>query len=141
MATHGSYVDIASVIEAEGDDVAADLEQLWRRVAFSILISNTDDHLRNHGFLRLTSAGWRLSPAFDINPDPRAGAKRFATAVDVGAPSTIPALVDVAPYFGLSANGAESILDEVTTATNDWKKSCGAVPARPTRGSGHDLSV
>ncbi len=61
----GSYLDIADVIERHSPIAGADLAELWRRIAFSILISNTDDHLRNHGFLRTSSAGWTLSPAFD----------------------------------------------------------------------------
>lgn len=116
-----SYLDIASVIETEGDDVAADLEELWRRIAFSILISNTDDHLRNHGFLRLTSAGWRLSPAFDINPDPSPGGKRFSTAIEVGAATTVATLLDAAPYFDLASDQALAIFEQIATVTNDWK--------------------
>lgn len=53
-----------------GAETRADLRQLWRRLAFNILISNTDDHLRNHGFLYAGNAGWRLSPAFDLDPSP-----------------------------------------------------------------------
>lgn len=66
----GSYLEIADVIERKSVQAEVDLIELWRRIAFSILISNTDDHLRNHGFLRTSSAGWTLSPAFDLNPDP-----------------------------------------------------------------------
>jgi serine/threonine-protein kinase HipA len=62
-----SYLDIADFIQYTGAKVEEDLKQLWRRIIFNIAISNTDDHLRNHGFI-LTEHGWRLSPAFDINP-------------------------------------------------------------------------
>ena len=62
----GSYLDIAGVIERQSPDASDDLRQLWRRIAFSILIRNTDDHLRNHGFLRTSTAGWSLAPAFDL---------------------------------------------------------------------------
>lgn len=58
----GSYLEIADVIERHSPSAAADLAELWRRIAFSVLISNTDDHLRNHGFLHSTSVGWSLSP-------------------------------------------------------------------------------
>ena len=116
-----SYLDIAGVIEAEGDDVEADLAEIWRRVAFSILISNTDDHLRNHGFLRLTSAGWRLSPAFDLNPDPGPGRKELSTMIERGAPSTLETLLAVAPYFGLDQAEGEAILAELGAVTRDWR--------------------
>ncbi len=123
-----SYLEIASVLEAEGDDVTADLEELWRRIAFSILVSNTDDHLRNHGFLRLTSAGWRLSPAFDMNPDPSPGEKRFSTVIDVGAPTTIATLLGVAPHFDLTSDRALEILRQILNATSGWSsvaQDCG----------------
>ena len=71
----GSYLDIAEAIEEYGAKPTKDLQELWRRMAFGLLISNTDDHLRNHGFLRTSTSGWRLSPAFDIMPDPATGPK------------------------------------------------------------------
>ncbi len=108
------------MLAAEGDGVTADLEELWRRIAFSILISNIDDHLRNHGFLRLTSAGWRLSPAFDMNPDPSPGEKRFSTEIAVGAPTTIATLLDVAPHFDLTSDRARAILGQILNATSGW---------------------
>lgn len=58
-----SYVEIAEAIEEHSPSAAVDLRELWRRMVFSRLISNTDDHLRNHGFLRTSTAGWSLSPA------------------------------------------------------------------------------
>ena len=63
-----SYLEIVSFILQHSADATADLEQLWRRILFNVLVSNTDDHLRNHGFL-LTNKGWRLSPAYDLNPN------------------------------------------------------------------------
>lgn len=71
------YLDIAEQVEADSDRATEDLRDLWTRAAYGRLISNTDDHLRNHGFLR-GPAGWRLSPAFDINPNPQR--EPFATA-------------------------------------------------------------
>lgn len=59
-----SYLEIAQVLEERSPDAGSDLRELWRRIVFTILISNTDDHLRNHGFLRKSTAGWSLSPAF-----------------------------------------------------------------------------
>ena len=65
-----SYLELAEFIIRKGANVDADLQELFRRIVFSICISNTDDHLRNHGFI-LTQGGWTLSPAYDINPNPK----------------------------------------------------------------------
>lgn len=81
----GSYLEIADAIARLSPKATEDLEELWRRIAFSILISNFDDHLRNHGFLRTSTAGWSLSPAFDLNPDPRPGPRELTTAIDLDA--------------------------------------------------------
>ena len=90
-------------------------------MTFSVLISNTDDHLRNHGFLRTSTAGWALSPAFDLNPDPRPGAKHLSTAIDDGATDArVDLLLDVAPMFRLKADLARVTLAEVTRATDRW---------------------
>ena len=75
-----SYLDIVEFIQFSGTNVEEDLHQLWRRLVFNILISNTDDHLRNHGFI-LTDEGWRLSPAFDINPS--IGWQKIATETGI----------------------------------------------------------
>ena len=98
---NATYLDIGETIESDGVDVSADLHELWRRIGFSILISNSDDHLRNHGFLRLSSAGWTLSPAFDLNPDPRPGPKRLSTAIEPGAPATNKGPSSPRPSLGL----------------------------------------
>ena len=68
--TGASYLELAEFIMRYGECADADLRELWSRIVFSVAIGNTDDHLRNHGFL-LSAAGWRLSPCYDINPDPR----------------------------------------------------------------------
>lgn len=122
----GSYLDIADVIERSSPQVDGDLAQLWRRIAFSIAISNTDDHLRNHGFLRTSSAGWTLSPAFDLNPDPEPGPKRLSTAIDFDdANASIDTLMSVAGEFRLGAEAARSILDEVLEAASWWRRVAG----------------
>jgi serine/threonine-protein kinase HipA len=119
---HRSYVDIAEVIEVHSSETTRDLRQLWRRVVFSILISNTDDHLRNHGFLRASSAGWSLSPAFDINPDPSPGPKYLSTAIDgVGDdPARLDPLMDLASLFRLKEEDARRVVGEVSEATARW---------------------
>lgn len=118
----GSYLDIADVIERESPTAGEDLRQLWRRIAFSILISNTDDHLRNHGFLRTSTAGWSLSPAFDVNPDPRPGAKHLSTAIDYDSTAArIDTAIDVAEYFRLTSDDADAVLREVVDAVDQWR--------------------
>ena len=116
-----TYLDIAEVIEQESAEATVDLRELWRRIAFSILISNTDDHLRNHGFLRVSTSGWALSPVFDINPDPRPGPKRLSTAIDRGAPATVETLVAVAQLFRLGRDQARATLKAVAEATSEWR--------------------
>lgn len=119
-----SYLDIAGVIEAQSPAVTKDLRELWRRIAFTVLISNTDDHLRNHGFLRSSTAGWSLSPAFDLNPDPRPGPKLLSTAIDEGSPeASIATLMSVADVFRLRDDDARGILAEVVQATAGWRES------------------
>jgi serine/threonine-protein kinase HipA len=118
----GSYLDIAEVIEENGAAPTGDLHELWRRMAFGLLISNTDDHLRNHGFLRESTSGWRLSPAFDINPDPAPGPKEFATAI-IGDPvATFDDLLDVRSEFRLDQTMADTILAEVQEAVQTWRE-------------------
>src|SRR3954464_6149468 len=122
-----TYLDIVEVIEQRSPAVERDLEQLWRRIAFTILISNTDDHLRNHGFLRTSTSGWALAPAFDLNPDPEPGPKQLSTAIDYGAPAaSIEKLLTVAEYVGIGDEAAERVLTEVLTATGDWRNAAAA---------------
>ena len=117
-----SYLDIVDAIETHSAATAADLHELWRRIAFSVLISNTDDHLRNHGFLRGSTAGWSLSPAFDLNPDPEPGRKRLHTAIDYDSDAArLDLLMEVAEHFRLDADEAGTILAEVAGATGEWR--------------------
>jgi len=119
-----SYVDIAAAIEAESPAASRDLRELWRRIAFTVLISNTDDHLRNHGFLRSSTAGWTLSPAFDLNPDPRAGPKYLSTAIADGAPEArIDTLLRVADDFRLDDDEARHVLAGVAEITSGWREA------------------
>lgn len=117
-----SYLDIVEVIEVESDRATRDLHELWRRIAFSILVSNTDDHLRNHGFLRETAAGWSLSPAFDLNPDPEPGRKLLSTTIDgTSAEANLELLLGVAWFFRLSDEQARAVAREVSDATGHWR--------------------
>jgi serine/threonine-protein kinase HipA len=115
-----SYLEIAEVIEQRSTAVAAELRQLWRRIAFSILISNTDDHLRNHGFLHERGDSWMLSPAFDLNPQP--GSKDLSTAIDyTNTRASVDTLMTVAAYFRLEASDALEVLAEVTRVVTRWR--------------------
>jgi serine/threonine-protein kinase HipA len=124
----GSYLEIADVIQRQSPSAAADLRELWRRIAFSILISNFDDHLRNHGFLRTSSSGWSLSPAFDLNPDPRPGERRLDTAIDFDdTAARLDLLLEVAPEFRLSGAEAVEVIGQAFEATSRWREVASAL--------------
>jgi serine/threonine-protein kinase HipA len=114
-----SYLDIAEFIQFTGAHNKKDLHQLWRRIVFNIAISNTDDHLRNHGFI-LTDQGWILSPAFDINPSiDKAG---LALNIDVDSNALDFNLAkSVGEYFQLTEPEMDSIIKEVKSVVSQWK--------------------
>jgi serine/threonine-protein kinase HipA len=115
-----SYLDLAEFIQFSGADNETDLHQLWRRIVFNIAISNTDDHLRNHGFI-LTSAGWRLSPAYDINPsiDKNGLALNIDTADNA---LSFELARSVGEYFQLNGKQMDKILSQVLKARDNWQK-------------------
>lgn len=118
----GSYLDLAQAIQTHGDPahIATDLAQLYRRAAFNILIGNRDDHLRNHGFLR-TSKGWRLAPAFDINPNP--DKQQHALAIDTDDPRPIVHILrGTHRLYRLNAQQATDIEDEVREVVSRWQE-------------------
>lgn len=115
------YLELAEAMAEHGGAVVADLRQLWRRIAFMLVVNNVDDHLRNHGFLRSRS-GWTLSPAFDLNPDPAPGAVRVTTVGFADrAEDTLAELVSAARYFRLSSEQAHVVLDQVLACTRGWR--------------------
>ena len=118
-----SYIEIVDAIRRHGDSVQADIEELWRRIAFSILITNVDDHLRNHGFLHSGRDRWRLSPAFDINPFPERR-RDLKTWISPGAGSSasIDALLSIAPYCRVPLKRAKEILGDVESTVAQWQK-------------------
>jgi serine/threonine-protein kinase HipA len=117
----GSYLEIGETVEQHSPHAAADLHELWRRMVF--LISNTDDHLRNHGFLRTSTAGWSLSPAFDLNPNPEGESKQLATALDESSTAaSLETALLVAELFGVTEQGGQEIVGEVAEATNNWRE-------------------
>lgn len=115
-----SYLELAEWIMANCDDTDYNLEQLWRRIVFNIAVSNCDDHLRNHGFI-LTTKGWQLSPAYDINPDENGmGLKLNISEDDNSLDFDLP--MSVAKYFGLDKKRSEEILSEIKSVVSDWQK-------------------
>jgi serine/threonine-protein kinase HipA len=119
-----SYLEFVDVLRQHGAAPKQDMHILWRRIVFSILISNTDDHLRNHGFLWAGPAGWRLSPAYDLNPVPTDIKPRvLTTAIDLeDGTASLKLACDVASYFELPADDARAIAREVGIAVSAWRK-------------------
>ncbi len=118
------YTEIVDALRVHGAAVQADSEELWRRIAYSILVTNIDDHLHNHGFLHAERGLWRLAPAFDINPFPdRARELKTWVSADTGPEATIDALMSVRAYFRISAGRAKEILREVERAVAGWRKA------------------
>ncbi len=118
-----AYTEIVDALRRHGARPQADIEELWRRIAFSILVTNVDDHLMNHGFLHVAQGLWRLSPAFDINPFPeRLRELKTWISEDTGPEATIAALWSVLPYFRLAEPRAAVILGEVETAVAAWRQ-------------------
>ena len=121
----GAYTLLADAIRQFGHDVAGDLRELWRRLVFSLLASNYDDHLRNHGFLMREAGRWALSPAYDLNPVPeidRVRVGKTPISEDHAEPSIAGAL-EVAARFGLKSAAATTLLREVFTAVSAWRNT------------------
>jgi serine/threonine-protein kinase HipA len=115
------YTEIAEVIPENSFATNDDLRQLWRRIAFSVAVHNTDDHLRNHGFLR-HKAGWRLAPGFDINPNPDLAVQRVTSIGGAANPADeVDALLLYSESFGLTDSQARAVLREVADAAGNWE--------------------
>lgn len=115
-----SYLELAGFITSRGCDVEYNLEQLWRRIVFNICVSNCDDHLRNHGFI-LTTKGWKLSPAYDVNPD------EFGNGLKLNIDDNDNSLdfdlaLRVAKYFGLPPTKANDILSSILSIIKKWQQ-------------------
>jgi len=117
-----SYLDIVSFIKSNGAQPKKDLVELWKRIVFSMAVSNTDDHLRNHGFI-LTKNGWCLSPMYDVNPIPEG--YELSLCVNEDDPTiSIELAVDTASYFDISKKDAETMAKEIVlTVRNNWEKT------------------
>ena len=114
-----SYLELVEFIQNYGANVKSDLAELWRRIVFSICVSNTDDHLRNHGFI-LTNQGWVLFPAYDINPV-ETGMGLKLNISDEDNALDLDLAIEVAEYFRLSEQCALAIIEEVKEAVSNWQ--------------------
>ena len=118
-----SYTEIADAIRAHGHEPTQDVQQLWRRLVFNLLITNVDDHLQNHGFLHVAHDQWRLAPAFDINPFPDKDRESKTWLSDQDGPITdVSMLLARAAYFGLNEDQALAALAEVHAAVAKWRQ-------------------
>lgn len=126
----GSYVDIASLLEAEGASPAEDLRELWSRMVFNMCVYNVDDHLRNHGFLR-EPCGWRLSPVYDLeNSHPAEKAPFLHTAIIDGTTAfSLSDALDAAEFFRFSKGEAQKRLSEIRKAVSHWRQEASSVKA------------
>ena len=115
-----SYLELVEFITKHGAIVDKDLEELWRRIVFSICVKNTDDHLRNHGFL-LTEAGWILSPAYDINPN-EYGKGLSLNISDKDNSLDIDLALEVAGYFRLDKKKANQIIEHIKDTVRSWRE-------------------
>jgi serine/threonine-protein kinase HipA len=116
-----SYLELAQFLRTNGDGehAAADLEQLFRRVAFNVAVGNRDDHLRNHGFV-LGANGWRLSAAFDVNPN----VDKSDHVLNIDDADNRPSMETVltsAEFYGLTAARALQVAEEVSSAVDTWR--------------------
>jgi serine/threonine-protein kinase HipA len=114
-----SYLDIVAFIIQQGASVKADLEQLWRRLVFNMLVSNTDDHLRNHGFM-LTNNGWELSPAYDMNPNEMGNGLTLIISENSNE-QDISLALETAKHYKLKNVEAEKIINEIQREIAKWR--------------------
>jgi len=114
-----SYLDIVAFIQNHGCNVKENLHQLWRRIVFNIAVSNTDDHLRNHGFI-LSNEGWELSPAYDLNPSIEKDGLALNIDMDNNA-LDFELAKSAGEFFRLHPSEMDNILNEVFTSVKQWK--------------------
>jgi serine/threonine-protein kinase HipA len=115
-----SYLELAQFLTDHGSNTKADLAQLWRRIVFNIAVSNTDDHLRNHGFI-YQDGGWVLSPAYDINPVTPANGLHLNISDDDNSLDYELAM-EVSEFFQLNISEAKTIKDEVLASISLWEE-------------------
>ena len=116
-----SYLELVSFLKANGAAPKMDLVELWKRIVFNMAVSNTDDHLRNHGFI-LTQTGWRLSPLYDVNPVPY-GEDLALNVSEDDSRISFGLAIETAQYYGIAQKEAKKIVDEISTIVRDnWER-------------------
>lgn len=127
-STDHAYTEIVDGLRQHGADPHADGEELWRRIAFFILVNNVDDHLHNLGLLHVANGQWKLAPAFDINPFPdRARELKTWISEEVGPTASLDALMTAIPYFRITSKDAKRIVGEVESAVSNWRETGRAI--------------
>ena len=135
-STGASYLDIARVLTDHGAQTDADLHELWSRIVFNMLVSNTDDHLRNHGFILVHGKGWRLSGAYDMNPVPDAqGLKLNVSEADNTLELDLAR--SVAAYFRVSKRVADDVIARRQAVVKQWPKIAGSLEIPSPRAKPH----
>jgi serine/threonine-protein kinase HipA len=133
-----AYTQIADAIIANCVNPNKDLEELWRRLVFNLLITNVDDHVQNHGFLHVQHGQWRLAPAFDINPFPDKDQElKLWLDEDSGPVNAIREVVALAAYFCLNETNARRVLGDVVYAVLEWRTLARSAPIGMSE---HDLN-
>jgi len=120
-STGASYLEIARVLVDHGAQTDTDLHELWSRIVFNVLVSNTDDHLRNHGFILSPSKGWRLSEAFDMNPVPGSHGLKLNISESENE-LDLDLVRSVAPYFRVDVEMANEIIEYSQAVVREWSK-------------------
>lgn len=139
-ATGAHYTDIADALRAHALDPRGQLTELFRRLLFTILVSNNDDHLKNHGLLHAGEGLWMLSPAFDINPQPHRR-RHLETGISEisGNAASVEAAVDAAPFFDIERDAAAAMLSGMVSAIDDqWRACCQAAGMTPAEIEGYE---
>lgn len=114
-----SYLEIVDFLTRNGANIESDLKELWQRIVFNIFVSNTDDHLRNHGFI-LTDKGWILSPAFDINPNEDGDGLSLNVSLDDNS-QDLDLTLEVAGYFRVNKEDALKLIENIKKSVTNWR--------------------
>ncbi len=126
-----SYLELARVLIDHGAQTNADLAELWGRIVFNMLVSNTDDHLRKHGFILIPGKGWSLSQAYDMNPSPGSNGLKLNVSEADNA-QDLDLARSVAPFFRVSRAGANEVIERSQAVVRQWPKVAKSlrIPAR-----------
>ena len=115
-----SYLELAEFIIKHGSNVSEDLKELFRRIVFSVCISNTDKHLRNHGFLS-NDKGWTLSPAYDINPNPDETGLKLNISLEDNS-LNLDLVLSISDFFRIKKKEAQTIIGQIKKVVSNWKQ-------------------